>query len=75
MTLDRLRAGTRGIVTRLDLDDDTLRRVAAFGLRPGQTVHLARRAAFGGPLMLEVGTTQFLLRGSLARHIEVDQRA
>ncbi|MGL6069968.1 FeoA family protein [Craterilacuibacter sp.] len=71
MTLDRLRAGAHGMVTRLNLDADTTHRVMAFGLIPGQVFHLTRRAAFGGPLLLEVGTTRFLLRGKLARQIEV----
>jgi ferrous iron transport protein A len=75
MTLDRLRTGAHGMVTCLNLDEDTLHRVMAFGLIPGQTFHITRRAAFGGPIMLAVGTTHFMLRGKLARQIEVQASA
>jgi ferrous iron transport protein A len=70
-SLDIFPAGAHGIVERLNLAEEAFRRVAAFGLVPGCRFHLRKAAPWGGPLLLEVGATRFLLRRSLARHIEV----
>ncbi|AXE28937.1 ferrous iron transport protein A [Chromobacterium phragmitis] len=70
-SLDGFPAGAHGVVDRLDLSDEAFRRVAAFGLVPGSRFHLRRAAPLGGPLLLEVGATRFLLRRSLARKIQV----
>jgi ferrous iron transport protein A len=75
LTLDKLGAGCKGVVTRLDLPEDALRRMAAFGLVPGCRFNLTRIAPLGGPLVLQIGTTRFLLRRSLARAVEVEDRA
>ncbi|CUA82162.1 MULTISPECIES: FeoA family protein [Gulbenkiania] len=75
MTLDLLGPGAMARVVCLHLDDTTRRRVAAFGLLENADLRLMRRAAFGGPLVLAIGTTQFLLRQSLARQIEVEVRS
>ncbi|WP_287877106.1 FeoA family protein [Aquitalea sp.] len=71
MSLDKLPVGCKGVVHSLDLSDEAFRRVAAFGLIPGRQFNLSRRAPFGGPLVLEVGCTRFLLRRSLAKFIQV----
>ncbi|GGY05199.1 FeoA family protein [Paludibacterium paludis] len=70
-TLDQLSRGDRAVIARLDLDDEACRRVAAFGLLPGETLRVERIAPLGGPLVLQVGTTHVLLRRSLARAIGV----
>ncbi|AUH53512.1 ferrous iron transport protein A [Chromobacterium sp. ATCC 53434] len=70
-SLDGFPVGACGIVDRLELGDESFRRVAAFGLAPGSRFRLRRAAPWGGPLLLEVGATRFLLRRSLARHIRV----
>ncbi|WP_434633524.1 FeoA family protein [Chromobacterium sp. CV08] len=71
LSLDRFPRGGAGIVERLALDGEARRRVTAFGLSPGCRFRLRRVAPWGGPLLLEVGATRFLLRRSLARQIEV----
>ncbi|UTH72552.1 FeoA family protein [Chromobacterium sp. IIBBL 290-4] len=75
LSLDRFPSGAAGVVDRLELADEAFRRVAAFGLVPGCRFHLRRAAPWGGPLLLEVGATRFLLRRSLARHIQVRAEA
>ncbi|WP_047249701.1 FeoA family protein [Chromobacterium subtsugae] len=70
-SLDVFPAGQAGVVASLDLADEVFRRVAAFGLVPGGRFHLLKAAPWGGPLLLEVGATRFLLRRSLARRIQV----
>ncbi|WP_062786098.1 FeoA family protein [Aquitalea pelogenes] len=71
LSLDKFPLGCKGVVDSLELSDEAFRRVAAFGLIPGSRFSLSRRAPFGGPLVLEVGCTRFLLRRSLARFIQV----
>ncbi|WP_293766902.1 FeoA family protein [uncultured Aquitalea sp.] len=75
LSLDQFPLGKPGVVDSLDLSDEAYRRVAAFGLIPGCLFSLARSAPFGGPLVLEVGATRFLLRRSLARSIKVRDAA
>ncbi|OHX13090.1 hypothetical protein BI347_05855 [Chromobacterium sphagni] len=70
-SLDTVPAGCHGVVASLELSDEAFRRVAAFGLAPGCRFHLRQAAPWGGPLLLEVGATRFLLRRSLARLIRV----
>ncbi|WP_036666531.1 FeoA family protein [Paludibacterium yongneupense] len=72
LTLDKLSAGCKGVVVRLDLPEEARRRMAAFGLVPGCIFNLTRIAPLGGPMVLQVGTTRFLLRRSLARSVEVE---
>lgn len=69
LTLDVFPAGRHGVVDRLELAEEAMRRVAAFGLAPGCRFYLRRAAPLGGPLLLDVGATRFLLRRSLARFI------
>jgi len=71
LSLDKFPLGRKGVVDSLQLSDEAFRRVAAFGLIPGSHFNLTRSAPFGGPLVLEVGSTCFLLRRSLARLIQV----
>ncbi len=71
LSLDKFPLGCKGVVDSLDLSDEAFRRVAAFGLIPGSHFSLMRSAPLGGPLVLEVGSTRFLLRRSLASLIQV----
>lgn len=69
LTLDEFPAGRYGTVERLELAEEASRRVAAFGLVPGCRFYVRQIAPLGGPLLLDVGATRFLLRRSLARSI------
>ena len=70
-TLDLLRAGECGVILALDAGQSLGHRLAALGLRAGKTVRLIRRARFGGPFHIRVGTTDLMLRIPDARRIQV----
>jgi ferrous iron transport protein A len=70
-TLDALGAGESGIILALDAGQSLAHRLAALGLRVGKTVRLIRRARFGGPFHIRVGTTDLMLRIPDARRIQV----
>jgi len=70
-TLDTLSPGDRAVISLLELDDDALRRLSAFGLMQGETLSVKRIAPLGGPFVLQVGTTSVMIRRHLARQIRV----
>ena len=70
-TLDVLRPGESGIIHALDAGQALYHRLAALGLRAGKTVRLIRRARFGGPFHVRVGTTDLMLRAPDARRVQV----
>ncbi|HJV06379.1 FeoA family protein [Paludibacterium denitrificans] len=70
-SLDTFPVGAKGVVEQLDVSDEAFRRVAAFGLIPGNPFSLTRKAPFGGPLVVAVGATRVLLRRNLAKSIKV----
>ncbi|HVC11573.1 MAG TPA: FeoA family protein [Burkholderiales bacterium] len=71
-TLDALEPGDCATILALDAGQQGLyHRLAALGLRAGKTVHLIRRARFGGPFHIRVGTTDLMLRVPDARRIRV----
>jgi ferrous iron transport protein A len=70
-TLDLLGAGESGIILGLDVGQTLGHRLAALGLRAGKTVRLIRRARFGGPFHVRVGTTDLMLRAPDARRVQV----
>jgi ferrous iron transport protein A len=70
-TLDALGIGESGTILALDAGQILAHRLAALGLRAGKTVRLIRRARFGGPFHIRVGTTDLMLRIPDARRIQV----
>ncbi|HUJ86207.1 MAG TPA: FeoA family protein [Burkholderiales bacterium] len=70
-TLDILAPGESGIILALDAGQALYHRLAALGLRSGKTVRLIRRARFGGPFHVRVGTTDLMLRAPDARRVQV----
>jgi ferrous iron transport protein A len=70
-TLDLLGAGESGIILALDAGQTLGHRLAALGLRAGKTVRLIRRARFGGPFHVRVGTTDLMLRAPDAHRVQV----
>ncbi len=61
-TLNQLPNGACARVASLNVAHDLRLRLAALGLRQGQSVRVLRRASLGGPLHLQVGTTEMMLR-------------
>lgn len=70
-TLDALIPGECGVILALDVGQILGHRLAALGLRAGKTVRLIRRARFGGPFHVRVGTTDLMLRAPDARCVQV----
>ena len=62
LTLNRLVPGECGTILALDANEELDQRMLALGLRIGNNVRLLRRAIFGGPLHVRVGTTELMMR-------------
>ena len=61
-TLNRLDPGESGTILALEASEELYQRLVALGLCIGKSVRLLRRARFGGPLHVRVGTTELMLR-------------
>jgi len=70
-TLAALTPGDSATILSLDAGQALRHRLSALGLRAGKTVRLIRRARFGGPYHIRVGTTDLMLRIPDARRIQV----
>ncbi len=70
-TLAALHPGDRATILALDAGQALRHRLAALGLRAGRTVSLIRRARFGGPFHVRVGTTDLMIRIPDARRVQV----
>lgn len=62
MTLEQLPAGQRARISEVQGDDGLRARMFALGLRVGREVAVIRRAAWGGPLHVRIGTTDLVMR-------------
>jgi ferrous iron transport protein A len=69
--LSSLSPGMRATITDIHTDDALRQRLMALGFRFGNPVEIIRKASFGGPLQVRIGTTDILLRMSEAAKIEV----
>jgi ferrous iron transport protein A len=69
--LARLRRGQAARVVELAGESGLRHRLEALGLRPGQRIQVLRRAPWGGPLHLQVGMTELMLRRRDAARIAV----
>jgi ferrous iron transport protein A len=68
-TLDHFQVGQLGRITEIDADTDLKQRLAALGLREGFTVRVLRKASFGGPMHVRVGTTEVIMRRIEAKRL------
>lgn len=60
--LSSLDPGESGTILAVVASEELYQRLLALGLRIGRSVRLLRRARFGGPLHVRVGTTELMLR-------------
>jgi len=68
--LEEMMEGEEGVVTSLEGEDHGILRLRELGLRPGRAVRLLRRARWGGPLDIMIGTeTRLSLRREMARQV------
>ena len=69
LTLDHLQVGEQGKIVAIQADTELKQRLAALGLRMGCTFHVLRKAGFGGPVHVRVGTTEVIMRLNEAKRI------
>jgi len=60
--LNDLEPGESGIIDCLHFDQDYRERLYGMGLRCDQTVTCVRKAVWGGPIHVSIGTTELFLR-------------
>ena len=69
LTLADLPTGQRCIIDRLDLPEDTARRLMELGFLPGHEVIPGRRAPGGGPRVFQVDGSEVALRDDTAARL------
>ncbi len=72
ISLDKLRAGQRGVVVRVGGKGPAKRRMMDMGLVPGSEVKVVRVAPLGDPIEFEVKGYSLSLRKSEAREITIE---
>lgn len=70
--LTDLKPGESATITVIDIDNALKHRFNALGFRCGQKVNLLRRGWLKGPLHLQVGMTEIMLRHCDAKHIAIN---
>lgn len=71
LLLQQVATGESATIVRLDVDHELQNRLVALGMRVGKAVKVIRRAAFGGPMHVRIGTTEIILRTAEAALISV----
>ena len=70
--LQQLKKGENGVIQKLHVDQGYLaHRLHATGFRMGKNIKLLRKAFLGGPLHIQIGTTEVMLRPAEAQLIEI----
>lgn len=57
------------MIATIQADTELKQRLVALGLRQGCTVQVLRKASFGGPVHVRVGTTEVIMRLNEAKRI------
>lgn len=70
-TLDRIPAGGRACIRRLDSEKAVLRRLLDFGFVPGGSLKVIRFAPLGDPMTVRIGDDTVAVRRAEAARIEV----
>jgi len=68
-SLDHFQVGELGEIASIQADTDLKQRLSALGLRPGCTFRVLRKASFGGPMHVRVGTTEVIMRLKEAKRV------
>lgn len=63
--------GEEGTIRTIEADEGLFHRLTALGFRNGKRIEMIRRARFGGPLHVRIGTTEIILRKSEAHRIKI----
>lgn len=67
-----MKEGSRGILRRLQLDEETKRRLFFLGIREGGTLCFLRRAPLKDPLLFMAEGNWIMVRKELADCLEVE---
>jgi ferrous iron transport protein A len=70
-TLATLQTSDIATIVTIHAEEALHQRLLALGFRSGRQVELIRKASFGGPLQVRIGTTDILLRRNEAAKIRV----
>lgn len=71
MTLDELKIGQAGTITRIEGEGPVVQRLMALGLLAGSPVQITRRAIGGDPIEVAVMDYSLSLRREEARRVQV----
>ena len=70
--LHRLEPGHAGIILRVEREEpEMLKYLAALGLLPGTKVEVSEVAPFGGPILINLGSSRYALGRQVAARIFV----
>jgi len=72
MTLDQLRPRQNARILGIAAGHGLQRRLGRMGIHPGDTVSVASRGAFRGPLLIVVHGSRVALGRGVARRIEIE---
>lgn len=71
ITLATLKTGDTATIVSIHAEEALHQRLLALGFRTERRIELIRKASFGGPLQVRIGTTDILLRRTEAAKIRV----
>ena len=71
-SLDQLRPGRRGRITRIDGEDGLVQRLMEMGLLEGEEVEVVGFAPLGDPMEVRLGDYRLSLRRVEAARVRVD---
>jgi len=66
-----LKPGQSATILAINIDTQMQHRFCALGFRSGQEIRMLRQAWMKGPLHVQVGMTEVMLRRCDARHISI----
>ena len=69
--LSDLGIGQHGIIEEVEAEEQFRSRLQALGFRIGREVRLIRQALFGGPLQVQIGSINVMLRRQDATSIQL----
>lgn len=71
MTLSELTVGRNAIIEGFTKNTSYNDRLIALGVKKNKGVKVIRKSKFNGPIHIEIGTTQLMLRNLVAEQIKI----
>lgn len=69
MTLSNVPLNEVFKIIKVESDEDFKKRLFALGFREGKQIEVIRKAMYGGPIQVRLGTTDIILRKNVADYI------